>query len=453
MNIRCLNRVGFEMNGLCEVIVSSIEPNESVRTTEEDFRTECASVLQNLRTGISGALNKINFRVRSRGDLQKILGVDSKLSWHVMKLAGPGDPLSLAPFVPTAVPMRRFLSSISDLGVDSNIVEQIRAAYTALDSFVSTRAGDRITFESMAASAMGVHEAVNEDLHRAAIRQRKTVFQANSYYCGLNIETVMHTIIMHPASRPDRFDFVGLSVKFGMRRLRAGVKFVANRSKCTAKTDARTIDQAADDSEGFAVESLDPESLGRYGAPVIARFSTDPLPKFKTINEPNGGTFTRVVGDTVGQASSVNLVFGEASRNLPLSPYEADPKRREFGQATNIRYPSALIIMDQLLHRPSFPKVDPSFSVGWQPRKFDDPPGDEGEGPLPFSERLTRLEAGVHDARIREVPNYLEMLEFVCDRMNWKISDFDVYRVRMEYPLLHTQLLCKFVADSGPLHT
>jgi hypothetical protein len=38
------------------------------------------------------------------------------------------------------------------------------------------------------------------------------------------------------------------------------------------------------------------------------------------------------------------------------------------------------------------------------------------------------------------------MIEFVCDRLKWKIEDFDVYRMRVEYPLLHSKIFTDFTA-------
>jgi hypothetical protein len=47
-------------------------------------------------------------------------------------------------------------------------------------------------------------------------------------------------------------------------------------------------------------------------------------------------------------------------------------------------------------------------------------------------------------AYLRESPRYLELLNDATSRTGWQLDDFDVYRVRIEYPLLYTALLLTF---------
>jgi hypothetical protein len=114
-----------------------------------------------------------------------------------------------------------------------------------------------------------------------------------------------------------------------------------------------------------------------------------------------------------------------------------------FGQAIGITTPTVRYIIDQVVHRDSTPILDYRFSVNWIPTRID--PSGQDRGPvLPFREKLLKLEGGVDGARMREVPRYNEMIEYVCEQMNWRSEDFDVYRVQIEYPLLHSRLLADF---------
>lgn len=46
--------------------------------------------------------------------------------------------------------------------------------------------------------------------------------------------------------------------------------------------------------------------------------------------------------------------------------------------------------------------------------------------------------AGVTDVpRMAEAPQYPEMVRHVLERMGWAGRRFDLYRARIEYPLLH----------------
>ena len=126
------------------------------------------------------------------------------------------------------------------------------------------------------------------------------------------MDTYLVASVKHPSSIPGRFDAANLRAKFGMRRLRAETSLIVDRFKWSGSDDVYHA------SDTFKRESFDPESSERYGAPVIAEFSTQPLPLFKTVKEPNGGTFTSIVGDTIGKKSSADLVFGQIIPNTPI---------------------------------------------------------------------------------------------------------------------------------------
>ena len=89
-----------------------------------------------------------------------------------------------------------------------------------------------------------------------------------------------------------------------------------------------------------------------------------------------------------------------------------------------ITTPTAVMIIDQLVHRATFPSVDANFTVEWQ-KTLSDPVTDDISSPLPFRERITKLEGGVEGASTREIPRYIEMLKFMLDRMKWKIEEFE----------------------------
>jgi hypothetical protein len=402
------------------------------------FFVESGAVMQRLRSGISEMLRAMPGRVRTTRDLQKIFGVDVKLCWQVLKLAGPGDALSLAPFVPTPGPMRRFLTAAKSAGVDRQVIEQIQTAYEAFKEQVAIHAGDRTTFESMATGAAGISEGSNEDRQKAAIRLRKAAFQTVSHYSGVQLDTYLGVSVVHPGATPELLNTANLKIRLGIRRLRASANFLVDQTKHVT-SDASIENQR----DTFIKGTFDDEAAARYGAPIIPRFSSNPLPQFKTVTDTDGRSFSRIVGDNVGQTGAADLVFGQTVFNAPftqLSGFE----RKGFGTSLDITTPVAVMILDKLVHRPTFPNLDFDFSVNWVNNPAF-PAGSDHDTSLPFGERIVRLDAGVDGARTHEVPQYMEMLELVCDRCNWKIEEFDVYRVRVEYPMHYSRVWTKFV--------
>jgi len=46
------------------------------------------------------------------------------------------------------------------------------------------------------------------------------------------------------------------------------------------------------------------------------------------------------------------------------------------------------------------------------------------------------LGAGPDAIHLSDLPRYPEMIAQVCDRLGWDVSQFDVYRCRIEYPIM-----------------
>jgi hypothetical protein len=425
--------------------MSTLTSEDSLKPANATFFVESGAVMQRLRTGISEMLKAIPTKVRTTRDLQKVFGVDVKLCWQVLKLAGPGDALSLAPFVPTPGPMRRFLNAAATAGVDAGVIDQISSAYEAFKEQISIHAGDRPTFEAMATGASGLGEGSSEDLQKAAIRLRKSAFQTTSHYAGVQQDVYLGASFLHPSDKPDRYDSANLRIKLGIRRLRPTANFFVDHTKVV--TSDTSIENYQDT---FRKGVFDQESNEKYGAPIIADFSSNPLPHFKTMTDVSGRSYSRIVGDNVGQTSAVDLVFGQTVFNVPLTELSVDGEKKiGFGSSLDMTTPTVVVILDKLVHRSTFPKLEVDFSVNWVNNPAF-PQSPEHDYPLNFGERLVKLDAGVDGARTYEVPRYIEMLEFVCDRCKWKIEDFDVYRVRVEYPLHYTRMWTKFWSVNAP---
>src|SRR5262247_2777148 len=90
------------------------------------FADEAGIVMSRLRAAIAKLVEATPNGARKSQDLQKLFGIDGKLSWQVFRLAGPGDALSLAPHVPSSTAMRRLLDAASEYGVSRKRVEEIR---------------------------------------------------------------------------------------------------------------------------------------------------------------------------------------------------------------------------------------------------------------------------------------------------------------------------------------
>jgi len=394
----------------------------------QEFPAEAQDVLRRLRRAIAEMFDSVPGGICKSRDVQKLFGVSTKLSWQIFKLAGPGDALSMAPHVPKGAAMRRVLEGAEQYGVRTPLIEEVRSAYTAFENLIETHAGDRTSFESMARGLSGSGEAQQTDL-----QHRKAIFRGHSHFWGAQVQTRVITHFMHPTATPDRYDLVALRSKFGLRRLRSDTEVVVDT--------IRVYPPAGTEAHRSIV--LDPEVAEKYGAPIVPPACTHPVPKLRTRPGPQGGLAFDLTDDTLGRNGAVNLSFGQVLENTVLSPSD-DGTRMGWLVLTHVLTPTAVLIADMFVHRPSMPYVE--HESNFYGHANSETPYDIAKlyPKLPFREQVSKLEAGVDGARIQGTPQYLDMLKYVCDCRGWKLDDFDVYRMRVEYPLLDTMVAMRF---------
>jgi hypothetical protein len=48
-----------------------------------------------------------------------------------------------------------------------------------------------------------------------------------------------------------------------------------------------------------------------------------------------------------------------------------------------------------------------------------------------------------------DVPRYVEMADYVAERVRWDLDQFEVYRCRVEYPVMHSAVVIRFDLPKG----
>ncbi|MGC4030198.1 MAG: hypothetical protein QM754_00420 [Tepidisphaeraceae bacterium] len=179
----------------------------------------------------------------------------------------------------------------------------------------------------------------------------------------------------------------------------------------------------------------------------MPEFSTQPLPPLRTSRDHNGFTRTQLVGDSIGRVSSVDMTFGHISRNVPTD-FSPDGLC-QIGMGVRVTIPMMTVIVNSFIHRDVFPAVEPGLTVYGHAAERDQLEMQRDSIRLPFREKITYLGRGIGAARNREALQYSNLLEYACEHMNWRPDDFDVYGLRIDYPLLDTMLHLEFNAPAG----
>jgi hypothetical protein len=394
----------------------------SARVEETTFPVEAISTLRELRSQISAMFGSIPGGVRKSRDVQKVFGVDARLSWQIFRLAGPGDALSLAAHVPSATSMRRLLAAAKTYGIAAERLEAVRSAFDAFEMLVETHAGDRTSFDSMTRGFLDSGSSSQSDL-----QHRKAMFRGHSHYYGAQTQTMVVTQIVHPSHDSGLMDVAHLRTRLGQRRLRPDADVVVD-----------TVRALSPNGTGQApkLDPLDADASAEHNAPVLPEFCTQPLPRLQTVRRLDGTIVTSLDGDAVGRRSSVDTVFGQIWRGVPMTRSQPGGKLG-FGGQVAITTPTELLIFDLLVHQPTFPKLAVEFAVfayGSAPELHDRVPTLK----LPFRDPVTFLGTGPDALLTREMARYPELVQSVCGQFDWSLDEMALYRLRMEYPMLDT---------------
>lgn len=402
----------------------------------EDLKANALHVLGRLRSTIGLVIHATtNKGLHNSRDLQNELGVDRNLSWQIFKMLGPVDTLSILPYVPAAVSMKKLLSVIKKRGVPMARITEAESAFASFESFVRTSANNRDRLETMLMSFTDSDEGRQVDL-----QHRKAAYRAHSHFYGIEVDTAVQTLIYYPGSSSQRVSCIGLQQVSGMRRLRLDNEIVVSR--------LNMIDDS-NDHKVMRANMVDVEAAERYGAPVIEEFCSKPMPDLGTVVDPSGMARTVLASRKVGSAADIDLAFGRAWLDLPMN-VDVDGYHALSAQIAIVR-PTQVIIGDVFLHRSTFKNVAPSSGLWAQVGGAENADDIERRGVrLPMREEFSYVGTGEDVARLRELPRYAELVRTSCERFGVSLNEMDLYRVRIDYPLVDSRLVLRVRSAPDP---
>ena len=378
------------------------------------FQNEAAEALLGLQGALRELLDRLPFPIRTAADLRHGLSLDPRLPWRVFKVATARDPLAVGHLVPGPAAMRRFLAAAGQHGAPTDRVKAVQAAHERFERVIAAHAGERSAFASMISSVGGM-PATDE-----LLRQRRTAFRANSAIYGMRTRTVVQCLIHRPSTAGGWMDVAALYRHHHLHFLRPRPFGLGSKSSGATKG-----------TESF--EPFDRESFERHGAPMIPEFCSQPMPPFQTSDEGLLVVSSDEIG--IGNRSAVDLAFGWVQRK-EWRPHD-DPDRC-FRTGFSLTAPAEVLLIDVLAPAGMFDAqtIPPvvQYNCTFARRARDRHPQDR----LDLTETATHLGTGISAAHTLDAPRHTEFLQHVCDRLGWDSRSFDVFRCRVEYPLLKT---------------
>ena len=397
------------------------------------FEAAAPAVMGRLARAMRSLVGAVPGPVTTAAELERGLGVSKKVAWQVHKIAESREALAAAGFVPGADPVRKLLAAAARRRVPAGVRAELAEAFEAFEAFVRRHAGDRASFLSMLGGAGDGADADVDRLHRRAC------FRAYSHFVGAQIQTRYSVTMVRKDPSDDALDtFVSLRGRMGLRRLRHDSTVVVDRYFVTTA--------AFPAAGGVPIpEPLDAKAQAAHGAPILPAFCTKPLPDLTTVSEAEGVARVELRERAVGLAGAVDLVFGTVTRSVRgAGSGRSDGKPHGFHTMTRTDLPTAVLITDVLVHAGDYGRLAPELYVYADPRAEDSAEHRERSPLLRCGERVEYLGRGLSAGACPEVPRYGEMLGHLSGRLGWDADEFDLYRVRVEYPLVHSVVRLAF---------
>lgn len=390
-------------------------------STGAGFRDDASATIRRVRDSLTQVVSTIpGFTYRRPNDLAAELGLDPKLAWKIGRCIEAPDPFVAAQLIPGPAGIKTFLRAAARRRVPAEQVEELRESVDRFCELVRTHAGSRKNFNML---ATGIADT---KLASADAEHRRKAYEGNSFIWGVHARTIFRTNLLRPCRDSDRWDLLTIRGFIDFCRLRPNVAWRLSRPSSVDDTHARHTEVPSEAIDpGPAAEGID--------VPLLADFCTRPLPQFRAVVGPLGHQEYEFVAASVGNTARMSCVTGEVLRRV--EPRYRSDRYETLALMFPVRLPAEVLVFDALVHRDLFADRG-AFKGGLFGDLFGGGPTlrYEDADRLPLHDPLQDLGAGLDAARTPDIPRYLDMLRYSLARVGWDGDEFEVYRLRMQYP-------------------
>jgi len=394
------------------------------------FDVDAAQVLGALRTSIANVLATAG-GVRKPADLQKSFKLDGTLSWQIFQISGmrggDGATLSRGANVPSRTSLKKFLEAAKSRGIEPAKVDRVWSDYEQFEKLVDLHAGDRTSFNSMVSAAGNI----DEEWMATNAQHARNAYRAMSHATGMQARTKMICGIYNESSMKDRWDVNILVGYVGLRLLRPSPTVQVFRIRMV-EPDLRSFVQR------------EPIGISKAGnGYLLEEFATRPLPPF-TMKELDAGWLVGELKDPdVGNLGASTMPFGVVYRHLPIPGSAELPNKIENADVVADK-PVEVIICDCMVKPGMMRGAKPTAEVFLGNRHNDAQvlPGDLI--PLLGDYKVEFLGKGPDVLATPDVPQYPEMVKAAAAKLDWDISQHEVWRIRIGFPFYQATVRMKW---------
>lgn len=399
------------------------------------FLDETAAVLGRVRAGLAEVIAAVPGPVTDSADLYRALRIQKTASWRIFKAATAADPLAAAPHVPTQAVLRKFFEAAAAKGVQPGKIESAARATEDLERLVAKHAGDRATFDSMIGALLDAEES-----RQISLNHRRLVFRGLKHILGMQAQTLLKFFAIQPAAEdPNVLDLARVEGIINLRQLRSDAPLIVSRACVVSQRgDIRRVRR---EPLGTVV--------GNERMSLLTEFCSKPLPEFVETEETSDVLQGELVSRGVGQCGAITCFEGHVVRGIGSRYWSEDDPWSCACQ--KVRTPCEAVILDFLVREGTFGGNQPQAASCCE--HFHEL---RGENPwmqrsLPTTrETVSYLGRGASVLQTQDFPRYPELARSVFDRLGWNDQAFDVYRCRIEYPVVPSTLMIYFDLPKRP---
>jgi hypothetical protein len=375
------------------------------------------AVMGELRGSLTALLNRLPDPIARAVDLERSLRLDKKLAWQVFRLARSAG-LSEIANVPSRPSVKRLLEAARRRKISRPLVDRVAAAFLRYEEFAVEHGGDREGLLSIVGGRTGISGEQFE------LKVRKAAFRAGAHLWGARAQMQVRTLIHHIRPGPEYVeDVILISADIGLQRVRQSDPLVMVRWW-----------QISDQPTNHAAPSAAAAAPVDHQVNLLPEFCSRPLPRMLAKAGADGSVETELV-IPAGRTGAVTLYSSQLFESAARSPQAV-----YFGRMF-VTIPVETAVWEVLVPAG---RTDPATarSVVYGRRAHPEQVYDERPADL-LPPQGTAVYLGTLDGvpPLEDVPDHSAAVRHVLASHGWLDTRFDVYRCRIQYPMLHT-LLC-----------
>jgi hypothetical protein len=408
--------------------------NGPVSRPSRTFENDVTEVMTRLRSALAQLIAAAPDDIAKGADLHRSFRLDRTLSWKVFKVAHATDPMAAGAHVPSPASMGTLFKAARKRGVPEALIESAARVAEEFEDVVADHAGDRAAFDSMVSAL-----AQDDTCEQMDLVHRRLGFRAQRHILGVQARTHVKLLALQPSQDPEWLDAVLIQGFVGLRRLRGDAPLIISYSG--ARDDEGGAQQVRRRPLGHAT--------GGDGMCLLTEYCSQPLPEFRTSQMEDGFLRGEVLTRDVGNRAAATCFEGHV-----VSP--AMPRYRRKGNdvvasVVVVRNPCEVLVVDLLVPPTLYGLVKPSAYVK------TDHLGDSSRDlvtkydcRLPGQPAVRHLGRSASVLHTPDVPRYAEMAHDAFERAGWNAEEFDVYRCRIEYPVMPSSVVVEFDLPTSP---